>query len=288
MFLLALAFVVAAPASAAPVSPTTAPTTASGPVMPVRVLVTDANGNARAEVKSLIAKEITRDLTRYGALEVLAFTDLRRMLEIESARQLASCEGGASTSCVSDLQSALGVPWGVFTDIDEVDGLISVGLSLVGSDGGALARETFTVKTLADVDGVVAPAVRSLVTPLYRAIGATLPVEVKEPAPRPVAWGLLIGGGTVAAAGLVAVVVGVQPLLAHGAAHDDLAALRASSADAETTAKALADSASLQQEQQAARVDWNSWGRIAVVGGATALVVGASAVTAASIWGLSE
>lgn len=255
----------------------------------VQILVADASGKARAEVKSFIGKEITAELTRFPALAVLSFGDLRRMLEVESARQLASCDE-LSASCMAELRNALGVPWGVFVEVDEVEGLISVGVSLVGSDGSALARETVTLAGLAGVDVRAAfrPALRRLVTPLHQAIGAPLPDEEAKKEPPTLAWITAGSGVVVIVVGAAALGVGLQPVFAHGAAHDQLAALRAESGtDGKKTEAALADAASAQAAQAQAADDWADFGQTVVIVGAVGVTVGA-ALVGGGLLGLAE
>lgn len=257
------------------------------PLVRARLLVTEAKGSAPADVKNVVTREIATQLTRYPALEVLSFTDLRRVVELEGQRQVANCDDKLS-ACVADLQSALGVPWAVFVEIDEVGAHLAIGLSIVGSDGTALARETVAVADLVTAHVALAPVVRRLVTPLHAAVNGEMPAEEAKPEPiAPLA--LMAGGGVVSALGVAGVVVGALPFFAHASAKAELAALRERTAeDTDDAVQLLKEADRVQGEQRAAGEAWQGYGQAAVIVGASAVVVGAAAAAAGVTWGMSE
>lgn len=262
-------------------------TAGGAPLVRARLLVTEAKGSAPPDVKNVITREVATQLTRYPALEVLSFTDLRRVVELESQRQVANCDEKLS-SCVADLQSALGVPWAVFVEIDEVGTQTAVGLSIVGSDGTALSRETITLADLVSAPVLLTPVVRRLVTPLHAAVNGEMPAEQTKAEPiAPMA--LMAGGGIVSALGVAGVVVGALPYFGHASAKAELAALRQRAVDdVDNAPSLLKDANEMQGQQRAAREAWQGYGQAAVIVGASAIVVGAGAAAAGVVWGMSE
>lgn len=264
---------------------------ADAPLVKARLLVTDAKGSAPRDVKGVVTRELATELSTYPSLEVLAYGDLRRMMELESARQLTACDDQKMTACLADLQSALGVPWAVFVDVDEVGTMTNIGLSLVASDSTALSRQSVNVADLTTLHAALAPAIRALVTPLHAAIDAPLPPDpnavVAEPSPVP--FVVAGAGGLVAVASAVAVVVGAQPYYAHDAARAEVARLRAEANDDPSSTSSLLEQADARQEEQAlARADWESWGQVVVVAGAIGVVAGVAAASGGLVWGFVE
>lgn len=262
------------------------------PLVQARVLITEPKGTGGRDVKGFVGREVAAELQRYPSLEILAWGDLRRIMELESARQLTACDDAKMQACLADLQSALGVPWAVFVDVDEVGGLISIGLSLVAADGTALARQSLQVTDVATLHDALVPAVRALVTPLHAAVGAPLPtldvpVVVAEPNPAP--WVIAGVGGVVALGGVAALLTGLQPRLAHDSARSEVAALRAGAEDdPSSTSSLLQDAEAAQLRQRSAREAWDDWGQLTAIAGGVAVIVGASAVTGGLVWGLTE
>ena len=266
---------------------------ANADLVRARVLVTDAKGGAPRDVKGVVTRELATTLTTYSALEVLAFSDLRHMVELESARQMTACDVAKLQACLADLQSALGVPWAVFVDVDEVGTHTNIGLALVAADGSALARQTVDVADLTQLSSSLTPAVRRLVTPLYAALNVPLPpdptVVVDDDAGSGVPFVVAGVGGVVALASGVAVVVGAQPVFAHDAARAELARLRSAAADDPSSTTALLTEAEAQQRaQRDANAAWQAWGQAVVVAGAVGVVVGVAAAAGGVVWGVVE
>lgn len=266
MLIFALALLAADPA------PAPAPAVARA-----RVLVTDAKGSAGRDVKGLVSREVAAHLTQYPAVEALAWSELRRMVELQSERQLTSCDDSSLTACLAELQSALGVPWAIFIDVDEVGGLISVGLTLIAEDHTALAREALTLSDPAQLGTALTAPLRRLMTPLHAAIGADLPATSAPPT------GLILmgSGAVVVVAGAVVGVVGALPWFAHDAARAQLAGLRAAAIERPEDAPALLDDAKqAQTDQRAALQAWEQYGQLLVVVGAVGVGVGVVVATA--------
>ncbi|MDP2345892.1 MAG: hypothetical protein Q8O67_33440 [Deltaproteobacteria bacterium] len=240
-----------------------------------KVLIADPKGSAGLDVKGLVGREVAGALSHYPAVEALAYGDLRRMIELQTEKQLTSCDEVQMTACLADLQSALGVPWAVFVDVDEVGGLISVGVTLVGEDNAALARETLTVTDAAELQAELRVPMRRLVTPLHKAIGAEMPIAVAEPILGPVLMG---SGAVVVVVGVVVGVVGAAPWFAHEGARAEIAQLRTNASVNPGDAPALLKEAEqLQVDQRAALLAWDQYGQALVVVGAIGVTLGVGA-----------
>ena len=268
MLLFALAFLACDPAVDDVVAADPPPTSA-------RLLVSDPRGGAGPDVKRLVAREVAAGLSQYPAIEALAYSDLRRMIELQGEKQLTSCDEAAMTACLAELQSALGVPWAVFVDVDEVDGFLSIGITLLREDHSALARETLTVGDAAHLQAELELPLRRLVTPLHAALHIAMPPAAQPSVLRPA----LIGSGAVVV--VVAVVVGVvgaAPWFAHQGARGELVTLRARAVDAPEQAPALLKEATvIQIDQRAALLAWNQYGQALVLGSAVGITLGVAA-----------
>lgn len=164
----ALALLAAQPAPALPERP--------------RVLVLDLQGvDVDPAEAGLLRDAITSRLTRFEELDVVAQGELRRLLEVESSRELLGCD---TTACRSEIADALGARYLVVGSLGGLgDGMVLNLTLLRGSSGDAVSRRTIHGATLDDIVRQLPPEVDALAAPL-----------VEEPPP-PLLWWSSLGAG---------------------------------------------------------------------------------------------
>lgn len=130
-----------------------------------RVLVLDLQGVDVAPAEAgLLRDAIASRLTRFEELDVVAQSELRRLLEVETSRELLGCD---TTACRSEIADALGAAYLVVGSLGALgDGMVLNLTLLRGSGGDAVSRRTLHGATLDDIVGQLPGEVDALAAPL--------------------------------------------------------------------------------------------------------------------------
>lgn len=150
-----------------------------------------------------IANLMLVELSKNSGLDVISANDVKRLAELEGAKQSLGC---ADSSCLAELAGAMGARYVIFGDVGKLGSLIILNLNLFDSSKAtAVNRTTVQASGIEDLPAKLGPAVRELVAPLFGAPENSAPVEVAktEPSsPSPaLTWGLIGGGLGVMAGG---------------------------------------------------------------------------------------
>jgi len=255
------------------------PSPSSAPATKMKLLVMDlaVDGGVDAGTAAMLTGVLAAELAAYHAVDVVAHTDVRRLMELEGEKQELGC---GDTSCLAEIAGAMGARLVMFGSVGRLGHRVVVQLQMLDvARAQGVGRE---VVEAADLDGVPAQMrekVRTMMALVYAAHGHALPSSettwsaatasaIEPPAP----WGAVaIAGGVV---GLVlgggAAFFGGLPwidyrgaLARHAAAGDDVDAAVAARKDGETAAAA-----------------WNGYGQATTIAGGALAGTGAVAVVA--------
>ncbi len=223
-----------------------------------RVLVLDLKpiGIDDEAVAALSASVAVR-VGRHRALQVLSGADVRRMADLAAERSATGCD---TEQCLTELAGAIGADVVIFGEAARVDDLTVVTLGVLDQQrASVLSRQSARASALA-------PLLRTLdqkVDVLLVDAGLVDDDDVAD-AGGNVGPLVAVGGGVVAAAGVVGVGVGLIPLFQYNAAAE-----RVRTATSESAADvALA-------EVQSAQAAHATWGLPLLIGGGAAVLIGA-------------
>ena len=235
------------------------------------VLVLDLKAAGIEEDQAEVLNDLVgQSVTRLGAVKVVTSRDVQRIADLQADKDILGCD---DESCLSELAGDFGARYVLFGSVGRFAELYVIQLTLFDADAAeAVKRGRVETRDLSNVTRLIDQVVDDTLSSFV--------VKDEEPAAAPfevpVAGTLSIGGGALAAAGIVMVIIGVQPALAYGAAQDGLALeqSRFASGDAD-----LAEAARLQQAAQDASDQWDSFGALVTTSGVVVAVVGLAAST---------
>lgn len=155
-----------------------------------KLMVMDIGANGVPEATAVTVSELVAvELSRYRPLDVASGADVRKLLEVEAAREMTQCED--ETSCMVMVADALGAELIVHGKAAALGSSTLVTLHLFDTAAGrSLSRTSFTVKNLDELPAAVARGVRDLVAePLasrgVKAPGGAAPSSSSGPGPGP-------------------------------------------------------------------------------------------------------
>lgn len=230
-----------------------------------------ADGPVAPGLLSTTGSIVSAELASYPDLDVIANADVRRMIELEGARQLSGCD---DTSCLAELAGALGARLVVFGSVGVLGTSTVVNLNLFDSSTAQSAgREFVELKDPAELTRVLPGRVRSLLRRTYADAGLVLPVDstVTSTTTRsPLPAVLIVSGAGATVLGAAGVTVALLQYAQYVGRLEDYKDAR-SAANLDDARSARADAIDGEKA-------WSSWGiPVAVAGGA---VVVAGVVTA--------
>lgn len=254
-----------APAPAAP-TPSVTTSVAASAAAEARVFVFAFRGDdVDAKALRAIQRDVTEALAELG-YEAVSSDDVTSMLDVEAARQAASCEG--ENSCLSEIAGSLGAALVVTGRVVVIDGEHELALTLLDTSG---AR----VKGRSSARAVELRALRDT----SRAAARRLFGIEDAPPPSTSPNLLLIGGIVGVGVGMVGA-IGFFPVFAARDAEDaavTAAAAYEKSGDDDDLRALLAANDTHAKNADA----WNSWGVAVVSAGAVVATAGAVAIVAA-------
>ena len=253
----------------------------------LRLLVLDfsAESDVPAGLVSSVGSLVSAELATYPELDVIANADMRRMVELEGARQQSGC---SDASCLAEIAGALGARLVVFGSVGKLGTATVVNLNLFDSvTAQSTGREFVQVKDPSELPRVLPGRVRSLLKRTYAEASLALPAEqlisAEVPAPASAERGplpailLASGVGGVVVGGVLAG-VGLWPMFAYGGNVEEFKALDPNESGSAARAKALRTEAAYNEYQ------WETWALPLAAGGGLMLVAGVvSAVVGSSM-----
>jgi len=258
-------------------SQTAAPVVATPPADRLRLLVLDfsAEGDVPPGLVGTVNSLVSAELSTYPDLDVIANADVRRMVELEGARQESGC---GDTSCLAELAGALGARLVVFGSVGKLGSATVVNLNLFDSvTAQSTGRQFVEVKDPSELSRALPPRVRRLLERTYADAGLVLPAEklITAEVPAPVmkersAVPLIVlasGIGAVVVGG-VAAGVGLWPYFGYGGNVESFNSLDANDGDSAARAAALRTEAARNE------YNWELWGLPVAAAGATVMVAG--------------
>lgn len=221
---------------------------------------------------------ISAEMSDYRAIDVVANADVRRMMELEGEKQAVGC---GDTSCLADIAGAMGARLVVFGSAGKLGDALVVHLNLYDSQKAqSVGRQFVEATDMSTLSTLLRPKIRALLERTYAEEGLALPPPPAEPvvvAPVVTAQGpgivpvIVTGaGGVVAVAGIASVVVGALPWFGYQTAASGFAAAK----EADDVGKASA----FRTDGESAADAWDSYGKVATIGGAVGIGVGAAAL----------
>lgn len=259
-----------------------APPETAGEPGPARVLLLDlvSNGVEKDVIKT-VESLLAVELSHYEALDVLSSADVRRALELETARQLAGCD---EESCLEELAGALGADLVVYGDAGKLGSLLVVNLNLFDHTTlRSIGRVSVRASTLERLPKLLRPKLAELLAPWYASRGLAVErrgVASDEGVPPFVPWTVAGAGGALALVGGALAGVGALPWLTFETKAN---ALRSLEGEGPST---LSQARTLYAEQERARSDWEGWGGPLIVGGAVTLGLGLVTALSGVTWAL--
>ncbi len=174
-----------------------------------RVLVLEPSSEVvNKPTLNTIASLMLVELSKQSGLDVISASDVKRLAELEGEKQAMGC---SDNSCLAELAGAMGARYVVFGDVGQLGALIILNLNLFDSQKAtAVNRTTVQSNGVEDLPSKLAAGLRELTQPLNHSAAAAAPPsaptptpEVKSGPPSPaLTWGLIGGGGVVAALGV--------------------------------------------------------------------------------------
>lgn len=149
--------------------------------------------NVSPDTARVVTQLVVAALSEVEGLEHTTQGDLRRLANLEAAKQATDC---SAASCLSEIADAMGARGVLFGSVTEVGASLSITVSLFDSRDAAMTRRIVDVRDLEEARVALRPAVRELV------IEAGL---VAPPAPPSATF---IGGASLAVGGGVLLVGG--------------------------------------------------------------------------------
>lgn len=270
-----------APASAP--APTVAPASAPAPTR-TRLLILDLqSGDLEAAQRETLTHMLAARATRFATLDVISSADLRQLADLRADQAATGCEE-ASASCMAELANALGAELVLATRAGKLDAVTVATLQLFNvKDTAAEGRASVQGWSLSEVSDKLGLALDEL---LEKATGDKpteegTPTLAAGPRPQqtsPLALGLMVGGGTAAGLGLVALVLGATPAVLYDGKRGQIVELT----DHFDGSQAQLDrAATLQREAAGLRGLYNDAGRYGVLAGALLVPLGAGALAVA-------
>lgn len=253
------------------------PTLTTPTTQRLRLLVLDftAESDVGAGLVNSIGSLVSAEIATYPDLDVIANADVRRMVELEGARQQSGC---SEASCLAELAGALGARLVVFGSVGTLGSATVVNLNLFDSvTAQSTGREFVEVKDPSDLSRVLPRHIRSLLKRTYDAAGLVLPAEKVVMAPvtapatvdrGPLPTILLASGIGGVVVGGVGAVVGLSPWFAYSGNVTDFKALNVNDADSASR------TAELRTDARRNEYNWELWGLPVAVAGASVVVAG--------------
>ena len=206
---------------------------------PLKVLVLDLRSEGEKDTTTRVIRDaVVVELGRDERLEVLSSEDLRRMVTVQSEREVLGC---SAESCLAELGAAMGARYIVHGSVGDLGGTTVVNLNLFDTElNKAVARENAEVTNKA----ALLPAIRAVVERIRARIrppGGAAPAQPAAPplgtftskppteadhttttgGPPPALPWLAIGGGTALGIGLLGTAIaGTGALLQTSIASD--------------------------------------------------------------------
>ncbi|MCC7073781.1 MAG: hypothetical protein IT383_20900 [Deltaproteobacteria bacterium] len=154
--------------------------------------------NVSPDTARVVTQLVVAALSEVEGLEHTTQGDLRRLANLEAAKQAMDC---SDASCLSEIADAMGARGVMFGSVTEVGASLSITLSLFDSRGAAMTRRTVDVRDLEEARVALRPAVREIVIEAGL-VAPPAPPSASFTAGATLAAGggvLLVGGGATAA-----------------------------------------------------------------------------------------
>ena len=244
---------------------------------PTPILVLDLKASGIEEDQLAVVNDILgQSVSRHAALKVISTEDIRRMVDVDTERQIVGCD---DASCMSQLAGAFGARYLLYGSVAKLGGLYVVQLTLFDSDkADGLGRVRTETRDLSELTSAMDAAVDDVCRPL---LGD--PIQVPLPATDWSTVGLwtTTGGAVLALLGGGLVIAGALPYARYNDAAAELDQARAAFEGGESAAldRAIAARAKADEQQSA----WEGYG-LALT--STGIALAAVGVVAASAGGL--
>lgn len=238
----------------------------AAPSSRVKLLVTDlAAAGVEERVSSAVTRLIATEIARRDAFDVISGEDLRRMVELEAEREAVGCTNDAS--CLAEVAGALGAQRVVFGDVTRLGSALIVSLTLLDSQSAsAIGRSS---QKVAGEDGLPT-AVPVLVAELFGDnVDAALAEQPSAEGPPLLTYGTLGVGAAALVVGVIALGIGLYPLVQHAIAKGEAEAL-----EAEGGIEDVDRAKSLYATQEEFNAQWQGYGVYALGASAGATLVG--------------
>lgn len=254
-----------------------APTSTENGVGTIKLLVMDLAGEDGVDPGTLntLTGIISAELADYRAIDVMANSDVRRMLELEGQKQSVGC---GDASCLAEIAGAMGARLVVFGSAGKLGETLVVHLNLYDSvKAQSVGRQFVEATNLAALPVLLRPKLRALLTRVYEEEGLVLPpptpttVPTNDPSGPPIVGMLTAGlGAGVGVIGGVFLYFGAGPWFGY---QTNLTKFNKAKDAGE--AKSAADERDAAEDNVGA---WNSFGKYSTLGGAIGVGVGVVAV----------
>lgn len=254
-----------------------APTSTENGVGTIKLLVMDLSGEDGVDPGTLntLTGIISAELADYRAIDVMANSDVRRMLELEGQKQSVGC---GDASCLAEIAGAMGARLVVFGSAGKLGETLVVHLNLYDSvKAQSVGRQFVEATNLAALPVLLRPKLRALLTRVYEEEGLVLPpptpttVPTNDPSGPPIVGMLTAGlGAGVGVIGGVFLYFGAGPWFGY---QTNLTKFNEAKDAGE--AKSAADERDAAEDNVGA---WNSFGKYSTLGGAIGVGVGVVAV----------
>ena len=177
----------------------------------LKVLVLDpTSSTVEPAVLTTVGSLLSVELAKIKQLDVITSSDVKKIAALEADKQSVGCE---ESSCLAELAGAMGARLVIFGDANKLGSLTVLNLNLFDSQKAqSVGRTSIQAKTVEELPGLLAPAVRELVRDALKGEHVDVAAAAPAPAPPPTnggsalatlwTWGLVGGGAVVGLGGL--------------------------------------------------------------------------------------
>ncbi len=157
-------------------------------------------GDVDAKVAAAMTEAVTAEIDARGYYEAISSGEIATLLGVERQKQLLGC-GEDSTSCVTEIASALGAPFVMSGSLTKLEGIFQLNLQLIDSQRSrTVGRSTKIARDFEGLRGLIPYAVAEVCgTPLPPPPSRVLPIALVS-----VGGAAMIGGGVLGLLALTA------------------------------------------------------------------------------------